>query len=82
LDHIHKLDPGTVATVALVVYFCLMEQLLLELPLLGYVLAPDHTQDWVTRFRAWIGRSGRTAVVIGAAVIGVWLTTRGVINLM
>jgi len=82
LDHIHKLNPGTAATVALVIYFCLMQQLLLELPLLGYVFAPDRTQDRVTRFRAWMGRSGRTAAVIGAAVIGVWLTARGVVNLV
>src|SRR5947208_14788723 len=37
LDHIHKLNPGTVPTVLLVVGFCLMQQILLEVPLLGYV---------------------------------------------
>jgi hypothetical protein len=82
LDHIHKLNPGTVATVALVVFFCIMQQLFLELPLLGYVFAPDRTQDTVNRFRAWMGRSGRSAAVIGAFVIGVWLTARGVITLL
>ena len=40
LDHIHQLNPGTVPTVVLVVGFCVMQQLLLELPLLGYVFAP------------------------------------------
>jgi hypothetical protein len=82
LDHIHKLDPGTVATVALVVFFCVMQQLFLELPLVGYVFAPDRTQGTVDRFRAWMGRSGRTAAVIVAGVIGVWLTARGVITLL
>ncbi len=82
LDHIHKLDPGTVATVALVVFFCLMQQIFLELPLVGYLFAPDRTQDTVDRFRAWMGRSGRTAAVVGAGVIGVWLTARGVITLL
>jgi Sap, sulfolipid-1-addressing protein len=82
LDHIHKLNPGTVATVALVVFFCVMQQILLELPLVGYLFAPDRTQATVDRFRAWMGRSGRTAAVIGAAVIGVWLTARGVITLL
>ena len=56
LDHIHHLNPGTVATVLLVVGFCLMQQILLELPLLGYVFAPDRTQDSVTRFKNWIAR--------------------------
>jgi hypothetical protein len=82
LDHIAKLDSGTVPTVLLVVGFCLMQQLLLELPLLGYAIAPDWTQDAVVRFRAWLGRSGRRAAVIGAAVIGGLLVARGLITLL
>jgi len=82
LDHIAKLDPGTVPTVLLVVGFCLMQQILLEVPLLGYALEPEWTQDAVIRFRAWMGRSGRRAAVIGAAVIGAILVARGLINLL
>jgi hypothetical protein len=82
LDHIHKLSAGTVATVLLVISFCLMQQLLLEVPLLGYVFAPERTRKMVSGFRAWMGRSGRTAAVIGATVIGGWLVARGVINLV
>jgi hypothetical protein len=82
LDHIHKLNPGTVPTVLLVLGFCIIQQILLEVPLLGYVFAPERTQDTITRFRAWMGRSGRTAAVIGAAVIGVLLIARGVITLL
>ena len=82
LDHIHKLNPGPVATVALVVFFCLMQQVFLELPLLGYLVAPDQTRNAVSRFRAWMGRSGRGAAVIGAGVIGVWLLARGIITLI
>jgi hypothetical protein len=82
LDHIHKLNPGTVPTVLLVVGFCLLQQILLELPLLSYVFAPEGTQDRVRRFKAWIGRKGRTAVVIGATVIGLILIARGVIALL
>jgi hypothetical protein len=59
-----------------------MQQLLLELPLLGYLFAPDRTHDAVVRFRGWMQRSGRTASVIGTTVVGVWLFTRGVINLL
>jgi hypothetical protein len=82
LDHIHKLNPGTVPTVLLVVGFCLMQQILLELPLLGYVFAPEPTQDTINRFKAWMSRKGRTAATIGAAVIGVILIARGVITLL
>ncbi len=82
LDHIHKLNPGTVATVLLVVYFCLMQQILIELPLVGYLFAPDRTQDRVNRFKSWLSRSGRGAAVIGAGAIGVVLIARGVITLL
>lgn len=82
LDHIHKLDPGTVATVLLVIGFCLMQQILLEVPLLGYVFSPETTQDRVNRFKAWMGAKGRTAAVVGAGVIGALLIARGVITLL
>jgi Sap, sulfolipid-1-addressing protein len=81
LHDMAKLNPGTVPTVLLVIGFCLMQQILLELPLLGYVFAPEATQDRVTRFRSWIGRKGRTAAVIGASVVGAHFVARGVLTL-
>lgn len=82
LDHIHKLNPGTVPTVLLVIGFCLFQQILLEVPLLGYVFAPESTQDTINRFKAWMGRKGRPAATIGAGVIGVILIARGLITLL
>ncbi len=81
LDHIVKLDPGAVPKVLLVVYFCVMQQLLLELPLLGYLFAPERTQDAVTGFRAWLDRKGRGLATTGAAAIGIVLFIRGVTTL-
>jgi hypothetical protein len=82
LDHIHKLNSGVVATILLVVYFCAAQQIVLELPLLGYVFAPERTRDDVARFRHWIARRGGTAAEIIATALGVWLVTRGVITLL
>jgi Sap, sulfolipid-1-addressing protein len=82
LDRMAKLDYATVATVALVVAFCLVQQLLLELPLIGYAVAPDWTQGAIVRFRGWLGRNGRRAGIYGAAVIGVLLLLRGLITLL
>ena len=81
LDHMRKLNAGTAVTVLLVLFFCVMQQIFLEAPLLGFVVAPETTQDRVTRFRAWMSRSGRGAAVIGAAVIGLLLIVRGVVTL-
>jgi hypothetical protein len=82
LDRMAKLDATSAELVLLVVAFCLIQQVLLEVPLLGYTFAPDWTKDAVARFRAWLGRNGRRAGVILAAVIGVLLVLRGVIALI
>jgi len=82
LRHIVGLAPGSIPTVLLVVFFCVMQQLLLELPLLGYVFAPEWTQDTVIRFRAWLDRRGRLLGVIGAVAIGAFLVIRGLIILI
>jgi hypothetical protein len=82
LDRMAKLDAGVGPTVLLVVGFCVIQQLLLEVPLLGYALAPEQTKDRVTRFRAWLGRNGRRAAVVLAATIGGLLVLRGLITLI
>ena len=82
LDRMAKLDASVAATAALVVVFCLIQQLLLEVPLLGYAFAPEKTQDRVTRFRAWLSRNGRRAGVALAAAVGALLVLRGVITLL
>jgi Sap, sulfolipid-1-addressing protein len=82
LDRMAKLDASTAETALLVIAFCLIQQMLLELPLLGYAFAPERTQDAVVRFRAWLARSGRGAATIVAAVIGILLLIRGVAGLL
>jgi Ca2+/Na+ antiporter len=82
LDRMAKLDASDVELVLLVVAFCLIQQMLLELPLIGYTFAPDWTQDAVTRFRSWLGRNGRRAGAYVALVIGALLIVRGVVTLL
>jgi hypothetical protein len=59
-----------------------LEHLVLEVSLLRYAFAPERTQDTVNRFKAWMGRTGRSAAVIGAGVIGPVLVVRGLITLL
>ncbi len=82
LSHIDKLDAATVPTALLVIGFCLMQQTILEVPLIGYALAPERTQEAVNGFRAWLGRNGRRAGIIVAAVLGVLLIIRGIVELV
>lgn len=82
LSHIHKLDAAALPTALLVIAFCLIQQLLLEVPLAGYFVAPDETADRVRRFRAWFARNGRRAGIIGATVLGSLAIVRGIVGLV
>jgi len=80
LGRIAKVNPATVPTVALVIGFCLIQLLPLELPLLGYAFAPDRTRRTIESFRTWVARNGRRAVTVAASVLGVLLIVRGVVG--
>ena len=82
LDRIAKLDSSDAVTALIVLVFCLIQQLLLEVPLLGYAIAPERTQRAVTGFREWLDRNGRRAATIVAAAVGGLLLVRGLIELL
>jgi hypothetical protein len=73
---------ATAGTVAIVVLFNLIMLALIELPLLGYALAPDWTPSAVERFKAWLARHGRRFGTWAAAVVGVLLIVRALIVLL
>ena len=82
LSHIHKLDVAPLPTTLLVIGFCLIQQLFLEIPLAGYFVAPERTGEAVDRFRAWLSRNGRQAGIIVAAVLGALVFIRGIAGLV
>jgi hypothetical protein len=82
LHRIARLDVGAGAKVALVVAFCLVQLLLLEVPLLSYTFAPAWTRQAVTRLRDWLGRRGRRIAILGAAMLSAVLIVRGVVGLV
>jgi hypothetical protein len=81
LDRMAKLDASDAELVGLVLVFCLIQQLLLELPLIGFALAPDWTQGAVTSFREWIGRNARRAGGCVALTLGALLILRGLLTI-
>ena len=80
LTEIDKQNLGAVATVLTVIAVNVIMLALLELPLIGYTVAPDWTSATVERLKAWLGRNGRRALAVGAAAIGAALIVRGVIQ--
>ena len=81
LNRLVHLDPGTGATIFLVVLFCVIQALFLELPLIGYALSPERTEARVASFRDWLARKGRQTAAAGALAIGALLLLRGVLEL-
>jgi hypothetical protein len=77
LNKIAKLDWPDGSTALAVVIFCLIQQLLLELPLIGFYFAPDWTAGAVVKFREWISRNAARAAGWVALTLGCLLLIRG-----
>ena len=82
LSQINQQNLSTTATVLSVLAFNLIMLILLELPLLGFVIAPDWTPVAVDRAKAYVGRNGRKAATIALAVLGGALIIKGIIELV
>ncbi len=82
LHHIEEQKLSTAATVLTVIGFNLVMLILLELPLLGYTVAPDWTPGAVERAKAWAGRNGHKAAVITLTVLGCALVIKGIAELI
>lgn len=82
LVRIDKLDPGTVQSVALVLMVNVIMLALLEIPLIGFVVAPEQTSGAVAGVKAWFARNARRIVVTGAAGLGALLIVRGLVTLL
>jgi hypothetical protein len=82
---LHKIadgDPSTVGAIAAVLLFNVIMLALLEVPLIGFVFAPEWTPRAVERFKEWFSRNARMLAFRAALVIGVLLIVRGLIYLL
>lgn len=82
MNHISSAHATTIETALAVVAFSVIMLLLIEIPLLGFVVTPDATRRNVTRFTDWVSANARTIVARGALVIGGLLLLRAAITLL
>lgn len=80
LHDLQQLGYSAAGKILVIVGFNVMLLLLIEIPLVGYFVAPERTVAEVQRFRAWLGRRGRRMAVVAFVVIGVFLLARGVVG--
>ena len=60
-----------------IVVFIVIMFVLAELPLIGYLVAPEATQVRVTGFQDWMSRNGMTVAMWFAALLGAYLIIKG-----
>lgn len=77
-----KLDLADAWMVLIVLGLCLLQQLLLELPIVAYALRPEWAKKAISGFREWLSRNGRRAAANLAIFLGGLLVLRGVIELI
>jgi hypothetical protein len=82
LRELDELNYGTVPTVLVILGFNVMLLILLEIPLVGYVVAPERTVVAVQDFREWLSQNGFRVGIYVAAGLGALLIIRGVIELL
>jgi hypothetical protein len=62
------------------VAFNLIMLALLEIPLLGFVIAPDRTVELIERTKVWTSRHRRRAAVTLLTVVGTLLVIKALIE--
>ena len=82
MNRIGKAGGSVAETTLSVVLFCAIMLLLLEVPLLGFAVAPDPTRRAVRRFVEWVTANARRIVTRVALVMGTLLVLRGAIALL
>jgi hypothetical protein len=71
-------DYGEAAEIALIIAFNLIMFAFIEIPLLGYLFAPEWSRKQVDRFNSWLHRHGRHLGGWIGVVIGLYLIARGI----
>jgi hypothetical protein len=80
LKDIAELDYSFAETVGLLLGFYLIMFSFIEIPLAGYVVAPERTARLTARFNAWLDRTGPRVGTAVLALIGVYMIVRGVLH--
>ena len=82
LDRLIHLHYSAFVVVLIVIGFNLIQNLLLEIPMLAFRIWPTETPAAIDRAKAWVGGHGRTYGAWGLAILGVALAIISVIGLL
>jgi hypothetical protein len=78
---ISSLSYGNSAKVLLVIGLYLVTFALIEVPLIGLLVAPARVEPMVLRLNQWLDRNGKRVAIQALGVVGLFLIVRGVVQL-
>jgi len=79
MKNISELDISAAQAFALIVVFNLLMFIMVEVPLVGFLVAPDWARRTATGFNAWLGRNLRRVAVDALAIVGAIELVRGLV---
>jgi hypothetical protein len=82
LDALSKLHYSTFATVLVVIGFCLVALVLLEIPIVAFWIWPEQTPAAIDNAKAWASSHGRRIAILGLAVLSAGLAIIGIAELL
>jgi hypothetical protein len=80
LKDLAQTNPSTSTVIVEILAFMVIMFSLAEIPLIGYLVAPEATKVRVARFQAGMSKHGMTVGMWAAALIGAYLTIKGIVN--
>jgi hypothetical protein len=82
LNSLHKLDYPTGVTVLVVIFFNLIQMLLIEVPMVALKVAPSQTPVLIENAKDWARIHGRGLATWGLLVLGLLFAIRGLIEIL
>jgi len=81
LKNIAELNVGVVETVSLLLGFYLIMFAFIEVPMVGYIVAPEWTSQATRHFNVWLDRNARRLGIGALGVAGGYLLVKGLVGL-
>ncbi len=82
LHSIAKAHDSVLVTILSVVLVAAIYMLVIEIPVIAHAIWPEPTIRVVTAVNAWLGRYGRTIVLLAAMAFGIYLVVTATVHLV
>jgi hypothetical protein len=82
LHAIAKAHEAVIYTILSVILVAAIYMLVIEIPVVAHAIWPEATLRVVTAINAWLGRYGRTIIVLAAGAFGIYLVISATVHLI